>query len=70
MQVAEIAKKCRFLVLVTLTFELDLQTDLSEGPSTSSVWIWCKSIQWFHTQTKNTDWRCQKTTFRSSLHVV
>jgi len=24
----------------------------------------------FHTQTKNPDWRHQKTTFRSSLHVV
>jgi len=30
-----------------LTFDLDLQTRLSEGSNTSSVWIWCKSAQQF-----------------------
>jgi len=33
------------LSLVTLTF--DLQTCLRKGPNTSTVWIWCKSVQWF-----------------------
>ena len=28
-----------------LTFDLDLQTRPSEGPNTSSLWIWCKSVQ-------------------------
>jgi len=28
-------------------FDLDLQTRPSEGPNTSSVWIWCKSVQRF-----------------------
>jgi len=36
MQVAERAKK-PFLSLVTLTFDLDLQTRMSEGPNTPSV---------------------------------
>ena len=40
-------RKCRFLSLVTLTFDFDLQTRLSEGPNTPSVWIWRKSIHWF-----------------------
>jgi len=31
-----------FLSLVTLTFDLDIQTRLNEGPNTSSLWIWCK----------------------------
>jgi len=44
-QAAERAEKCRLLSLVTLTF--DLQTSLSEGPNTSSLWIWHKSVQWF-----------------------
>jgi len=30
-----------------LIFDLDIQTRLSEGPNTSSLWIWRKSIQWF-----------------------
>ena len=33
--------------MVTLTFDTDLQTRLSEGPNTSSLWIWHKSVQWF-----------------------
>jgi len=35
------------LSLVTLTFDLDIQTRMSEGPITSSMWIWRKSIQQF-----------------------
>jgi len=35
------------LSLVTLTFDLDIQTRPSEGPNKSSLWIWHKSIQWF-----------------------
>ena len=63
-QAAERAKKCRFLSLVTLTFDLDPQSRLSEGPNMFSVWIWCRSVQHFrryfiHKQ-KSTDWRCQK----------
>jgi len=62
-QAAERAEKISFLSLVILTF--DLQTRLSEGPKTSSVWIWLKSIQRFpqiiHTQTKTTHWWRQKT---------
>jgi len=54
-------KMLGFLSQVTLTF--DLQTRLSEGPS--SVWIWRKSLQRFpryyiHKQKKSTDWLCQK----------
>jgi len=37
----------RFLSLVTLTFDLDIQTRPSEGPNTSSLWIWRKSVQRF-----------------------
>jgi len=35
------------LSLVILTFDLDIQSHSSEGPNTSSLWIWCKSVQWF-----------------------
>ena len=35
------------LFLVTVTFDLDLQTRPSKGPNTSSLWIWCRSIQQF-----------------------
>jgi len=51
-------QKCRFLSLVTLTFDLDLQTRPGEGPNMSSVWIWHKSVQWFpryFTHKKHTD---------------
>jgi len=44
MQASERAKKMLFLSLVTLTFDLDLQTCPSEGPNTSSMWIWLKSV--------------------------
>jgi len=36
-----------FLFLVTLTFDLDIQTRPSEGPNTSFVRIWRKSVQPF-----------------------
>jgi len=42
---------------------LDLQTRPSEGPNTSLVWIWRKSVhvpEIFHTQTNPTDWWHQK----------
>ena len=56
-------RKCSFLSQVTLTFDLYLQTRPSEGPNTSSMWIWRKSVQWFpryfiHKQEKHSDrWR-------------
>jgi len=37
MQAAERAEKCRFMSLVTLTFDPDLQTCPGKGPNTSSV---------------------------------
>jgi len=37
MQAAKRAEKCHFLSLMTLTFDLDLQTHPSEGPNASSV---------------------------------
>ena len=72
MQASERAKKMLFLSLVTLTFDLDLQTCPSEGPNTSSVWIWHKSVpEIFHTLTKKpqTD-GTRNRTFHSSLHAV
>jgi len=33
------------LSLVTLTFDLNVQTRPSEGPNTSTLWMWCKSVQ-------------------------
>jgi len=32
---------------MTLTFDLDIQTRPSEGPNTSSLWIWRNSVQRF-----------------------
>ena len=43
----DIRWKPRFLSMVTLTFDLDIQTHPSEGPNTPSLWIWCKSVQRF-----------------------
>jgi len=43
----DIRQKSCFLSLVTLTFDLDIQTLLSGGPNTSSPWIWWKSVQRF-----------------------
>jgi len=37
MQAAERAEICCFLSMVTLTFDLDIQTRPSEGPNMSSV---------------------------------
>jgi len=36
-----------FLSLVTLTFDIDIQTCPSKGPNMSSLWIQCKSVQQF-----------------------
>jgi len=48
-----------FLSMVTLTFDLDIQTRPSQRPDTSSLRVWRKSVQRspplaeiFHTQTK------------------
>jgi len=56
------------------TFDLDIHTRPSEGPNTSSLWIWRKSIQQFptyfiHKQKKVTD-STKNRTLHSSLHVV
>ena len=54
-------------------FDLDLRTRLSKGPNTSSLWIWCKSIQWCqdisYTNKKITD-STKNRTLRSSLCAV
>jgi len=60
-----------------LTFDLDLQTRLSEGPNTSSMCIWRKSVQRFpkyfiykqNKQKPQTD-GAENRTFRSSLRAV
>jgi len=36
-----------FLSLMSLAFDFDIQTRPSEGPNTSSLYIWCKSVQPF-----------------------
>jgi len=66
-----------FLSLVTLTFDLylDLQTRPSEGPNTSSVWIWRKSVQRFpryfiHKPKKTQTDGAKNRTTRSSLCTV
>jgi len=33
-------------MMMMMTFNLDIQTT-SEGPNTSSLWVWCKSVQRF-----------------------
>ena len=69
-------RKIPFLSIVTLTFDLDLQTRPSEDqirlPPCESVW--CKSVQRFpryfiHKQKPQTD-RAKNGTFRSSLRAV
>jgi len=61
MQAAERAKKCHFFnFLVPGDLDLDLQTRPSEGPNTSSMRIWYKSVQQFprdisDTKKKTTD---------------
>jgi len=54
-----------FLSLVSLTFDLDLQTRPNEGPNASYVWILRKSVQWLaryfiHKQKKVSDRQRQK----------
>jgi len=51
MQAAERAKNAIFCSWWPwpLTFDLDIQTHPIDGPNTCSVWIWCKSVQWFQT---------------------
>jgi len=39
--------RARFLFLVTLTFDLGIQTRPSDRPNTSLLSIWCKSVQRF-----------------------
>jgi len=73
-QAAERAEKCRFLSLVTLTFDLDLQTRPSEGQNTSSMSIWRKSVHRFpryfiHKRKTQTD-GAKNRTFRSSLRAA
>jgi len=74
MQTVKRDEKCRILSLVNLTFDFDLQTRPSEGPNTSLVWIWRKSVQRFrryfiHKQKTQTD-GAKNRTVRSSLHAV
>jgi len=40
-------RKMPFVSLEALTLDLDLQSHPNEGPNTSSLWIWHKSIQRF-----------------------
>jgi len=66
-------QKMPFLSLVTLTF--DVQTRPTEGPNTSSAWIWCKPVQllprYFIRKRKKLQTNDAKNrTFCSSLHVV
>jgi len=74
-QASERAEKCRYCPWWPwpLTFDLDLQTRLSEGPNTSSVWICCKSVQQFQRYficKQKSHRQRQNRTLRSSLHVV
>jgi len=59
--------------LVILTFDLDIQNCPCEGPNTSSMWIWHKSIQSSrdisYTNKKVTD-SAKNRTLCSSLRVV
>ena len=62
-----------FLSLVTLTFDLDIQTPTSEGPSMFPLCIWRKSVQRFpmyfiHKQ-KITD-SAKNRTLRNSMRAV
>jgi len=68
------AEKMPFLSLVTLTFDLDLQTRPSEGPNTFSgvnlAQIRSPVLEIFHTQTKTQTDGSKNRTFRSSLRAV
>jgi len=64
-----------FLSLVTLTADLDIHTRPSEGPDTSSVWMWRKSVQrspryFIHKQKNPQTDGAKNRTFRSSLRAV
>jgi len=66
-------RKMPFLSLVTVTFDLDIQTRPSDGPNTSSLWIWRKSVQRFpryfiHKQKATHS--AKNRTIHSSLHEV
>jgi len=71
----ERAEKCHFLSLVTLTFDLDLQTRPSEVPITKHVLrmnlaqLRSAVPEIFHTQKPQTD-GAKNRTFRSSLRAV
>jgi len=68
-QTAEMTENDAVLSLVTLTFDLlDRQTCPSEGPNTSSAWIWRKSVVVIHKQ-KQTD-GAKNRTFRISLRAA
>jgi len=57
------------LSLMTLTFDLGIQTPPSEGPNTSSLWIWCKAVpKIYHIQTKKS--RSALKTEPSAVHCV
>jgi len=58
----------RFLSLVTLTFDLDSQTVTRpcEGSNTSSVWIWCISVQRFSRYLRHKQKKSQ-TTLKQNL---
>jgi len=61
-----------FMSLMTLTSDCDIQTHPSERPNTSSLWIWCKSVQWFptyFTYKQKSHRQCQNRTLCSSLHI-
>jgi len=65
----------RNLFMVTLTFDLNIQTRPSEAPNAPSLWIWRKSVQQFpiyfinKTNKKVTD-SAKNRTLRSSLCAV
>jgi len=61
-----------FLSLVTLTFDLDIQTRPSEGPNTSNLWISRKSVQRFpryvmHKQKTNKQTKKSQTALKQNL---
>jgi len=72
-QAAEMTGKCRFLSLVTLTFDLDIQTRPSEGPTRlpcefgANLFSGSRDIS--YTKKKVTD-SAKNRTLRSSLRAV
>jgi len=61
-----------FFVPDDLDLDLDILTRPSEGPNTSSLWIWRKSIQQFprYFIRKQESHSTKNRTLRSSLHAV